>query len=131
MQTVLLVEDDATVRGVVSQMLTSEGYRVLEAAGESVALKIAETRPEIEVLVSDVILRQGNAIALADQLRYSRPQIKVIYISGYTEDVLQRYGISVQHKNFLQKPFTAAVLAKKIRDVQSAKARAMGGRSES
>ncbi len=118
MQTVLLVEDDIAVRTVVRHMLARNGYKVLEAAGAEQALKLSRHyRPHIDVLITDVVLPRAGCKRLVEQTLRERPGVKVIYISGYPEDMLGRYGVAEPGPNFIQKPFTAEKLGLLIREV--------------
>lgn len=118
MQTVLLVEDDIAVRTVVRHMLVRSGYKVLEAAGAEHALKLSSHyRPRIDVLITDVVLPRAGCQRLVEQTVRERPGVKVIYISGYPEDMLVRYGLAKPGTNFIQKPFTAEKLSLLIRAV--------------
>ncbi len=118
MRTVLIVEDDIAVRKVLSRMLRPQPLAILEAgsAAEALAVTTAHTGP-IDLLLSDVILPETSGERLAEQLRQVRPGLKVIWISGYSEEVLGEHGIGASDPNFLQKPFTADALVRKIRQV--------------
>lgn len=118
MRTVLLVEDDVGVRKVLRHMLARFGYRVLEAGSAPEALELAGLyRDSIDLLVTDVVMPQTNCDRFVEQLRDTRPTLKVIYISGYSQEMLNWYGVEGERPNFIQKPFTAGVLADKIRDL--------------
>ncbi len=116
-ETVLLVEDEAAVRALTRRMLVSQGYRVLEADGGEEALRLAEAHQPIHLLVTDVIMpgMSGPEVYAAVQSR--QPGIKVLYVSGYTDDVIDRHGVKDRQIPFLQKPFTAPQLDEKIRSV--------------
>ena len=118
MHTVLLVEDDVGVRKVLRHMLARFGYRVLEAGNAPEAIELAASHPEsIDLLVTDVVMPQTNCDQFVGKLRESRPALKVIYISGYSQEMLNRYGVDDERPNFIQKPFTADTLAQKIREL--------------
>jgi CheY-like chemotaxis protein len=118
-ETVMLVEDEPTVREVATRMLREQGYNVLVATNGEEALHLARSNPDlpIELLVTDVVMPRLSGKAVADQLRAVRPGIKVLYISGYSDDTLLRHGAAETGLNFLQKPFSPSLLAYKIRDV--------------
>ena len=117
-ETILLCEDDDAVRGVVRAILTKSGYRVLEAqnAGEAVLLCEQHPRP-IDLLLSDVVMPILNGRQLAERVQPSRPEMKVLFMSGYTDDAVVRHGVSNSGIAFLQKPITPESLAKKVREV--------------
>ncbi len=118
MATILLVEDDVAVRKVLRHMLANLGHQVLEAGSAPEALNLAASyEPAIDVLITDVVMPQTNCDRFVDQIRESRNDLKVIYISGYAEDMLERYGVEQSRPNFIQKPFSADKLAEKIREV--------------
>jgi PAS domain S-box-containing protein len=117
-ETVLLVEDEAAVRTVARESLRIYGYRVLEAPDGEVALRVAaDAGAGIDLLLTDVIMPGLSGPALADRLRAERPGIRVLYMSGYTDDALGPHGVLEPGLNYLQKPFTPDVLAQKVRQV--------------
>jgi PAS domain S-box-containing protein len=127
-ETVLLVEDEPEVRGLARDILRQQGYTVLEAADGDEALRVGrEYSGPIHLLVTDVVMPQMGGRALADRVRAGRDEIKVLYVSGYTDDAILRQGVSETGTAFLAKPFTAAALAHKVRLVLDA-ATAGGGR---
>jgi nitrogen-specific signal transduction histidine kinase/CheY-like chemotaxis protein len=114
-ETVLLVEDEDAVRALTEQMLKSQGYQVLQAASGAEALKIARSYPgTIHLLMTDVILPQMNGRALAEALWITRPQIKVLYMSGYSEEIIGQ-GSPDRRVAYLAKPFSSVELAAKVR----------------
>jgi len=119
-ETVLLVEDEDAVRSLVREVLHARGYEVLEAQRSSDAIEICRAhRGSIDLLVTDVVLPQISGRALAQQLSTLRPAMKVLYISGYTDDKMLQHGIP--GTAFLQKPFSSDVLARTVRDMLDAK----------
>lgn len=115
--TVLWVEDDPLVRLTVARVLKLRGYSVLEAAGPNEAFELAKTHDgAIHLLLTDVVLPGLNGRELAVRLCESRPGLRVLYVSGYTDEVVARSGVTSEH-NFLSKPFTVEVLTAKIRQV--------------
>jgi two-component system cell cycle sensor histidine kinase/response regulator CckA len=114
-ETILLVEDDAALRTLGRELLEEMGYVVLDASKPSEALTVSERHSgPIHLLMTDVIMPGMNGKQLADQLLQSRPNMKVMYVSGYTDNII-RNVISSTGAAFLQKPFTRATLSKKLR----------------
>ncbi|HVY47407.1 MAG TPA: PAS domain S-box protein [Minicystis sp.] len=117
-ETILLVEDDEQVRVVARSILEKHGYRVLEARNAAEALSHAEHHPgPIHLLLSDVVMPQMSGPALAKRLAATRPDMKVLCMSGYTDDSIVRHGVIEAELAFLQKPFTPEALTKRVRDV--------------
>ncbi len=117
-ETVLLVEDEPEVRGLARDILRQQGYTVLEAIDGDDALRIGrEHRGPIHLLVTDVVMPQIGGRELADRLKAGRQETKVLYVSGYTDDATLHQGVSQTGTAFLPKPFTATVLAHKVREV--------------
>jgi CheY-like chemotaxis protein len=117
-ETVLLVEDAAAVRAVAKQVLERQGYTVLEAADGAAALRLAQDhRGPIHLLLTDVVMPQVSGRELAERLAHLRPDTKVLYASGYTDDSVVRHGILESGTAYLQKPFTPESLARKVREV--------------
>jgi PAS domain S-box-containing protein len=118
--TVLLVEDDVAVRGIVRENLASIGCRVLEAQNGPEAIRIAEEHAgPIHVVLTDVVMPGFNGQELAERLAASRPDTKVLYMSGYTDDVVVRNALLGAHVAFIQKPFTSQALARKLSELLS------------
>ncbi len=117
-ETVLLVEDEESVRELVRVTLVSRGYKVLEAENGECGLRIAEeTTATIDLLVTDVVMPGIGGRELAKRLVALRPATRVLYLSGYTEDAIATQGALSPGTAFLQKPFTLQSLAKKVREV--------------
>ena len=122
-ETVLLVEDDHQVRHVARGALAKAGYRVLEAPGPREALDIAERHPSgIDLLLTDVIMPGMNGRQVADQVLARRPSIRVLFMSGYTDDVILHHGVLAPGVAFIQKPLTPEALTRKVREVLNAPA---------
>jgi two-component system, cell cycle sensor histidine kinase and response regulator CckA len=120
-ETILVAEDEPAVRGLVRETLRQLGYTVLEAADGYEALKlIEEHKTEIHLLLTDVIMPLMNGHELAVRLEAVRPGTRVLYMSGYTDDVLAFHGIAPEI-DFIQKPFSRADLAEKVEKVLSAR----------
>jgi two-component system cell cycle sensor histidine kinase/response regulator CckA len=116
-ETVLLVEDQAELRAVARTILESAGYTVLEAATTAEARTVAEkTGPAIHLLITDMVLPDGNGRDVARHVVDSHPNIRVLYVSGYADDVVIR-GIPEQDFHFLQKPFSLRALLTKVRTI--------------
>ncbi len=114
-ETVLVAEDEPAVRELVKQTLEQRGYKVLEAKDGYEALRIFELcKSEIHLLVTDVIMPLMNGRELAQRLETIRPGMKILYMSGYTDEVLAFHGIAQPEIEFIQKPFTASELAGKV-----------------
>jgi two-component system, cell cycle sensor histidine kinase and response regulator CckA len=117
-ETILLVEDDEMVRNLVRETLEREGYKVIGAADPIEAQRIAEAhRSNIQLLITDVVMPKLNGKELAKALVERRPDMKVLYMSGYTDSAIVNSGILQKEVAFLQKPFTPSALAAKVRDV--------------
>jgi PAS domain S-box-containing protein len=117
-ETILVVEDEPSVRELIQRALEHCGYRVLVAATPRRAVEIAtDGAPTIDLLISDVVLPQMSGTALATQIVASRPTIRVMYMSGYTDNAVLHHGELSRRTPFLQKPFTPEALARKVREV--------------
>ncbi len=116
-ETVLLVEDEETVRRLVGGMIRALGYEVIEARDENDAVEISEGTEHIDILVTDVVMPNLNGPQLAHQIRLNRPDIKVLFISGYTGGALNYHVRDRQDVHLLQKPFTPESMAAKMREV--------------
>jgi CheY-like chemotaxis protein len=116
-ETILLVEDEATVRHLTRDYLRTQGYNVLEAADPAVALQItiAHSGP-IQLLLTDVIMPGMNGRELAQQVCSVRPETRVLYMSGYTENAIGHNGTLEPGINLLQKPFALPALKAKVRE---------------
>ena len=116
-ETVLVVEDQDAVRRLISTILEGYGYRVLQVSNGPDAIKLTEQHPEtIHLLLTDVVLPLMNGRVLADQLIAARPGIKVLFMSGYTEETIGHHGVLDSGLTYLQKPFTPEALAAKVRE---------------
>jgi nitrogen-specific signal transduction histidine kinase len=117
-ETILLVEDEPAVRRLARLSLEAHGYTVLEAGNGPEAIRVAEGHAgPIDLMVTDVVMPGMGGRQVAEQLRVSRPGLKVLYVSGYTDDAVVRHGIVAANDAFLQKPFTPLALARKVRSV--------------
>jgi PAS domain S-box-containing protein len=117
-ETVLLVEDETIVRTLARQVLELNGYTVLEAEHGQAALRLAQQHQPIHLLLTDLIMPGGlTGRDLAEQLGAIRPEMKVLYMSGYTDDAIVHYDVLTSEVHFLQKPFTPLTLSAKVRQV--------------
>ncbi len=121
--TVLLVEDEQHVRDLARQFLEQGGFTVLEADSADEALRMVTNQPAqaIDVLVTDLIMPGTSGRELADRLRTARPETRVLFISGHTDDEVLLQGVSESGLAFLQKPFTRAALVGKMQEIFPAK----------
>ena len=122
-ETILVAEDDLAVRRAAVEVLTSCGYALLVASDVSHAIELAETHPgTIDLLLTDVVMPQLGGRALAERVTAARPSIKVLFMSGYTDDAVVRHGVLEAGTPFLQKPITPKSLSSRVREVLDRKA---------
>jgi len=123
-ESVLIVEDEASVRRLAASVLRGVGYRVQEARDAVEALSLIEARQPFDLVVTDVIMPKMSGKDLYDKIKVIAPRIKVLFMSGYTDDSLAHHGVLGPELSFLEKPFSPAGLARKVREViDSAKSR--------
>ena len=116
------MEDEARVRKLIVDVLTSHGYKVLEATRGEEAIRMCKTHKEsIELAVVDVVMPEMSGPDLVRQIARLRPQMRVLYISGYTDEAIVHHGIQNSGAAFLQKPFVPDALARKVREVLDAR----------
>jgi CheY-like chemotaxis protein len=117
-ETVLLVEDEDGVRALTRHVLKKSGYTVLEARDGEEALALSEQNAgKIDLLLTDVVLQNMSGREIAEQIIEVCPRIRVLYMSGYTDDAVLRHGVLAADTFFLQKPFSTEGLARKVRGV--------------
>ncbi|MFN3652135.1 MAG: response regulator [Armatimonadota bacterium] len=117
-ETILLVEDEPSVRQLVNTLLQSQGYTVLEATNPGDALRICERYTgTIHLLLTDVVMPGMSGRELHEHLRQAYPPLRVLFMSGYMDDAVLRHGVLTDDADFIQKPFAAASLAGKLREV--------------
>lgn len=117
-ETILLVEDDETVRKLTRDVLQSYGYRVLDAAHGDAALTVCERYPKtIHLLLTDVVMPEMSGREVTNRIAAIRPEMKVLFMSGYTDDAIVHHGVLDANTPFIQKPFAPDGLARKVRDV--------------
>lgn len=117
-ETILLVEDDDSIRAMVREMLEIIGYHVVEASNGLKALEIVQSTSEpIDLLITDVVMPGISGHQLAEELTAQKEEMEVLYMTGYSEEAIVRHGLLKQGLNFIQKPFTFESLAFKVRDL--------------
>ena len=113
-----MVEDEDMVRNLLRDVLMQAGYSVLEARHGVEAVRVCEQYgAPIHLVITDVVMPEMGGTELVRRLTHLRPQIKFLYISGYTDDALIRQGVRREEVSFLHKPFTRLVLTQKVRDI--------------
>ena len=121
LETVLLVEDEPGVRALAETVLKNQGYQVLAADSGNAALEIwRERQDSIDVLLTDVIMPHMSGGDLAHKLRELNPRLKILFMSGYTDDMIASHGVLAGETQLIQKPFTAEALSRKLRAVLDA-----------
>ena len=111
----LLVEDDPAVRDVAARFLRNCGYEVVVAMHGADAIELVRAGRKIDLLVTDVILPVINGRQLFEQLRVLQPRLSVLFMSGYTDDVIAPHGVLEPGTYFVEKPFSQETLARKVR----------------
>jgi PAS domain S-box-containing protein len=120
-ETVLVVEDDEALRRLAHRILSERGYRVMVAPSPADAIEIASSLPAaIDLLITDVVLPEMNGRALAERLAEIQPGLRVLFMSGYTDDAVVRRGVLRRETHFLQKPFRPPDLLQKVREALDA-----------
>ncbi|MBI2682643.1 MAG: response regulator [Acidobacteriales bacterium] len=120
-ETVLLIEDEEGLRTLVRRVLSAQGYVVLDAPDPETALELSrDHRGPIHLLLTDVVLKEGNGQVVAQEITRARPETKVIFMSGYSQDAVLQHGQLRPNTAFLSKPFTTAALAAKVRETLDA-----------
>ncbi|MFO7831004.1 MAG: PAS domain S-box protein [Desulfuromonadaceae bacterium] len=116
-QQILVVEDEPTMLELTSMMLEELGYQPIQAGTPAEALELAQQNPEITLLLTDVVMPGMNGRELARQLQEQQPPLKVLYMSGYTANVIAHHGVLEKGLDFIQKPFSLQDLADKMEEV--------------
>lgn len=111
---ILLVEDDETILLMSKRMLVSLGYEVIPASLPQQAIQLAKQKEKIEILMTDVIMPEMNGHELATKISKIKPDVKILYVSGYTADIISKRGIIDKGVNFISKPFSKKALAQKL-----------------
>jgi len=120
-ETVLVAEDEEAVRLIIAKALEARGYRVLSARDGTEALELAAGHGRIDLLVTDVVMPDMNGRELSRRFTEARPNLRTLYLSGYTDDAMLHRGVLQEGVAFLQKPFSLGALARKVRDVIEAR----------
>ncbi|HWA58635.1 MAG TPA: response regulator, partial [Gemmatimonadales bacterium] len=116
--TILLVEDEEAVRRLARRVLEGLGYRVMEAVSGPEALTLLDTYSgRLDLVITDVIMPGMSGQELSARLRQQRPDLKILYVSGYTDDAILQHGNLLPNTSFLQKPFSPGSLAQRVREV--------------
>jgi CheY-like chemotaxis protein len=119
-ETILLVEDELSIRALAKRVLEERGYRVLEAgSGKDALERIRGEEGQIHLLLTDLVMPDMGGTELASRLEDKHPTIRVLFMSGYTDDGVVRNGLLGPGRAFLQKPFTPTILARKVREILS------------
>ena len=115
---ILVVEDDDAVRQVLRRGLEQHGYQVVVSSGSREAIDLCR-RPDLrfDLLVTDVVMPEMSGAELAALVAPMRPRMKVLFVSGFMDDAVERHGISIDQAHLLQKPFSSQALARKVRQV--------------
>jgi PAS domain S-box-containing protein len=121
-ETILLVEDEDQVRAVARDILRRNGYQVIEARNAGEAILLAESSPVLDMLLTDVVMPQMSGPVLAKRMAAGRPEMKILCMSGYTDDSITRHGVLDTTIAYLQKPFTHDTLTRKVREVLDTRA---------
>ena len=117
-ETILLVEDEEVVRGLTRKILMQAGYNVLDAKGGEEAIRLCHAHAgPIDLLLTDVVMPEISGKEVADRLLELRPSIRVLYMSGYTDEAIVQHGVLDANVKFIQKPFTWVGLTRKVREV--------------
>ena len=126
--TILLVEDEDVVRELAREALRDGGYTVLEARHPGEALLVAERQSGgFDLLLTDVVMPHMSGPELAQRLKNARPGLRVLFMSGYTDDAALRHGVLRSEVSFLQKPFTPESLSRKVRETLDLKGEPAAG----
>ncbi|HEX5855033.1 MAG TPA: ATP-binding protein, partial [Thermoanaerobaculia bacterium] len=120
-ETILVVEDEVSIRTLARKVLESVGYRVVEAKSGPEALELVRRSGDpIHLLLTDLVMPEMAGTELASRLLESRPELRILYMSGYSDDAVVRHGLLDHRHHFLPKPFTPQVLLRKVREVLEA-----------
>jgi two-component system cell cycle sensor histidine kinase/response regulator CckA len=130
-ETIMIADDDPAVRNLVRQVLERQGYRVLEAPDGESALDVAARHTDsIQLLITDLVMPRMTGRALSERFAALRPDVRVLFVSGYTDDAIVHHGVLDGDMEYLQKPFTPDALARKVRSVLDMAAAQPGGSAQ-
>ena len=124
-ETIMFVEGDAGVRELVRIMLETKGYNVLAAAGAEEAERLCTD--EVDLLLTDVVMPEVNGRALVERLSLTSPSMRILFMSGYSDEAVYRHGELSPNAAFIEKPFTDRTLARKVREVLDGESGAIDG----
>jgi two-component system, cell cycle sensor histidine kinase and response regulator CckA len=130
-ETILLVEDEEVVRGLARRILEQAGYSVIEAGKGAEAILLCEDNATVDLLLTDVVMPEMSGKELADLLRGQRSDLKILFMSGYTDEAIVHHGVLDSSVEFIQKPFTPASLIRRVRDVLDSNGKQTNGRRQS
>jgi CheY-like chemotaxis protein len=116
-ESILIVEDESQLRKLAGEALRVHGYKIHEAGSSIEALERLASLGSIDLVLTDVVMPGLSGRALADELSRRCPGVRIVFMSGYTEDAVIRHGVQSETVHFLQKPFTPHVLVRKVREV--------------
>ncbi len=117
-ETILILEDEEAVREIAARILRKMGYKVLTAALPSIARSIiADEGTTVQLLLTDVVMPEMSGKQFYEEVKPDQPNLKVLYMSGYTSDLMNQKGVLEENANFIQKPFTASALGEKVKKV--------------
>jgi CheY-like chemotaxis protein len=119
-ETILLVEDERIVRELIARVLRGQGYDVVEAPAGEAALKTASELDRVDLLLTDVVMPGLSGRELSERLAALRPELRILFMSGYTDEAIVHHGVRAGEAEFLAKPFTPDALARKVRAVLDA-----------
>ena len=117
-ETILVVEDDKLLREFICEVLVTNGYSIISASNGSEALELTlQRKNKIDLLLTDVVMPGMSGRTLAAQMMESHPALKILYMSGYTENAIVHHGVLDRGVELIQKPFTIGMLARKVREI--------------
>jgi CheY-like chemotaxis protein len=117
-ETILLVEDEEMVRELVSEVLSQSGYTVIEAEdGEEALERFAEQEGHVDLLVTDVLMPRMGGKELAERAKAANPDLKVLFMTGFSDEAAKQQGLWVDEFAYIQKPFTVNSISEKVREV--------------
>jgi PAS domain S-box-containing protein len=120
-ETILLVEDEDVVRGLARKILEQSGYKVMAASRGAEAIRLCQQRTEsIDLLLTDVVMPETSGKEVADRVTELLPGLRVLFMSGYTDEAIVHHGVLDSNVEFIQKPFTPAALVRRVREVLDA-----------
>lgn len=118
--TILLVEDSDVVREVIARMLEEGGFTVLPASCGEDALSISRRKDvSVDLLLTDIVMPEASGVALADRLERERPDMRILFMTGYAEELVVNEGVLGKHRECIGKPFTQGQIMKKVREILS------------